>query len=49
MNPRHRLTEAVSGFRTSCKAVATADRGEPGYWSKLDADRDGIACEPFPR
>ncbi|WP_082837044.1 excalibur calcium-binding domain-containing protein [Labrenzia sp. OB1] len=29
--------------------LAPANRGEPGYWSKLDADRDGIACEPFPR
>lgn len=25
--------------------LAPAYRGEPGYWSKLDADNDGIACE----
>ena len=25
--------------------VAPARRGEPGYWSEHDADRDGIACE----
>lgn len=23
-------------------------RGEPGYWPKHDADKDGIACEPYP-
>jgi len=29
--------------------LAPARKGEPGYWRKLDADRDGIACEPWPR
>ncbi|WP_198137369.1 excalibur calcium-binding domain-containing protein [Roseibium aggregatum] len=29
--------------------LAPANRGEPGYWSKHDADNDGIACEPWPR
>jgi hypothetical protein len=24
-------------------------RGQPGYSRRLDADRDGIACEPAPR
>jgi excalibur calcium-binding domain-containing protein len=24
-------------------------RGEPGYEPRLDADNDGIACEPLPR
>lgn len=24
-------------------------RGDPGYRPKLDRDRDGIACEPYPR
>ncbi len=23
-------------------------RGEPGYWPHHDADKDGIACEPYP-
>lgn len=27
--------------------LAPANRGEPGYWLKHDADRDGIACEPW--
>lgn len=26
-------------------ALAPARRGEPGYWPRLDADNDGIACE----
>ncbi|HET9718367.1 MAG TPA: excalibur calcium-binding domain-containing protein [Pseudolabrys sp.] len=25
--------------------LAPARRGQPGYWSHLDADGDGIACE----
>jgi hypothetical protein len=29
--------------------VAPARRGEPGYWKRHDRDRDGIACEPWPR
>ncbi|WP_139043883.1 excalibur calcium-binding domain-containing protein [Allomesorhizobium alhagi] len=27
--------------------VAPARRGQPGYWPSHDADRDGIACEPW--
>ncbi|MEM7290174.1 MAG: excalibur calcium-binding domain-containing protein [Pseudomonadota bacterium] len=27
--------------------VAPARVGEPGYWSRHDADNDGIACEPY--
>jgi hypothetical protein len=27
--------------------VAPARRGHPGYWSSHDADRDGVACEPW--
>src|SRR5262245_30621021 len=27
--------------------LAPAQRGQPGYWSRHDADHDGIACEPF--
>ena len=28
--------------------LAPAFRGTPGYWTRHDADRDGIACEPWP-
>jgi hypothetical protein len=33
------------------RAVGTAPLyvGQPGYRSQLDADGDGIACEPYPR
>jgi Excalibur calcium-binding domain len=29
--------------------LAPARKGEPGYWTRHDADDDGIACEPLPR
>ena len=29
--------------------LAPARRGEPGYWSRNDADNDGIACERYRR
>lgn len=29
--------------------VAPIYRGQPGYAPHLDADDDGIACEPYPR
>jgi hypothetical protein len=29
--------------------VAPSYRGQPGYWSKHDADDDGISCEIWPR
>jgi len=29
--------------------LAPAGRGEPGYYSRHDADNDGVACEPWPR
>ena len=29
--------------------AAPINRGEPGYRKKLDADDDGVACEPYPR
>jgi hypothetical protein len=29
--------------------LAPSHPGEPGYWVKHDRDRDGIACEPWPR
>lgn len=28
--------------------LAPAYRGQPGYYSRHDADNDGIACEPWP-
>jgi Excalibur calcium-binding domain. len=27
--------------------LAPSSRGQPGYWPWLDADHDGIACEPW--
>jgi micrococcal nuclease len=29
--------------------AAPIHRGEPGYRSELDADNDGVACEPYRR
>ncbi|HEX9808011.1 MAG TPA: excalibur calcium-binding domain-containing protein [Alphaproteobacteria bacterium] len=29
--------------------LAPSRPGEPGYWRRHDRDRDGIACEPWPR
>jgi hypothetical protein len=29
--------------------LAPSYRGGPGYWPERAADRNGIACEPFPR
>jgi hypothetical protein len=29
--------------------LAPAHRGEPGYYPRHDRDKDGIACEPWPR
>ena len=29
--------------------LAPAREGEPGYWTHHDRDRDGIACEPWPK
>jgi hypothetical protein len=28
--------------------LAPARRGQPGYYSQHDRDKDGIACEPWP-
>jgi hypothetical protein len=38
--------------RSNCDAaravgLAPARRDEPGYWERLDADGDGISCEPW--
>lgn len=29
--------------------LAPAYRGQPGYWPQHDRDKDGWACEPYPR
>jgi hypothetical protein len=45
------LRHAFAGFNCASArgaGLAQARQGEPGYWSHLDADRDGIACEPGP-
>jgi hypothetical protein len=36
---------------TAARAVglAPAQRGQPGYYPQHDRDRDGVACEPWPR
>jgi hypothetical protein len=40
-----------SSYDNCAEARAAGDaplfRGEPGYGPHLDADRDGIACEPY--
>ncbi|WP_417481602.1 excalibur calcium-binding domain-containing protein [Maricaulis sp.] len=32
-------------YSASTVGLAPARRGEPGYWHKLDGDKDGISCE----
>ena len=29
--------------------LAPARRGQPGYYPRHDREKDGIACEPWPR
>lgn len=29
--------------------ASSIQRGEPGYSGHLDRDKDGVACEPYPR
>lgn len=48
------LTSAVSSdvYYRYCKDARAAGaaplyRGDPGYRSALDADNDGVACEPY--
>lgn len=41
---RHYLA-SESCYSASGVGLAPARRGEPGYWPKLDGDRDGISCE----
>jgi hypothetical protein len=33
---------------TRMVGLAPAYKGQPGYWSRNDRDKDGIACEPWP-
>ena len=44
--------DSLPTFYPSCAWARTFDaapihRGEPGYRSGLDADNDGVACEPY--
>ncbi|PIO42323.1 excalibur calcium-binding domain-containing protein [Phyllobacterium zundukense] len=43
------VSNFVSAPRTCRSAPFSAHRGQPGYWSHLDRDNDGISCEPRPR
>ena len=45
---RH-LLAAPNCASTRAVGLAPAYKGQPGYWPKHDADKDGIACEPWPR
>ncbi|MBP0443675.1 excalibur calcium-binding domain-containing protein [Roseomonas sp. SSH11] len=47
LEARHRMA-ARSCDTARAVGLAPARRGEPGYWPHLDADDDGIACEPWP-
>ena len=52
MTPKNRLRHLLAVPNCSAArlvGVAPARTGEPGYWTGHDADRDGVACEPFPR
>jgi hypothetical protein len=45
---RHRHQAAARSCDASrALGLAPAMRGQPGYWPHLDADRDGVACEPW--
>lgn len=45
---RH-LLAATNCSTARAVGLAPALRGEPGYYLHLDADGDGIACEPYSR
>ena len=54
--PEHQTREGVFSFRgpyyASCREAfqdgrTNIRRGEPGYRLQLDADNDGLACEPY--
>ncbi len=43
------LVSALGCNVTWAIGLAPALRGQPGYWSWHDGDKDGIACEPWHR
>ncbi len=54
--PEHQTRDGMFAFRgpyyASCREAfmegrANIRQGEPGYRSELDADGDGLACEPY--
>jgi hypothetical protein len=45
---RERLVYYPNCDAARAAGVAPIHRGEPGYREGLDADNDGIACEPIP-
>ncbi len=54
--PEHQTRDGVFSFRgpyyASCREAfqdgrVNIRRDEPGYRAALDADRDGLACEPY--
>lgn len=56
--PEHQTRDGMFSFRgpyyASCREAfqdgrANIRRGEPGYRAALDADNDGLACEPYGR
>ncbi|MXO58563.1 hypothetical protein GRI89_03275 [Altererythrobacter salegens] len=49
---RQEATQSFDAYYPNCAAARAAGaapirRGEPGYRPQLDADGDGIACEPY--
>lgn len=51
---REPTRSAQSAYYVSCRDAfldgrTNIRRGEPGYRAALDADEDGLACEPFLR
>jgi len=51
---RPTLVSQPSRAYSNCDAARAAGAaplhaGEPGFGPHLDADRDGVACEPYPR
>ncbi len=54
MSEEEKTASEQSAYYPRCSAARAAGkaplyRGDPGYRPELDADNDGIACEPYPR
>ena len=54
VSPRYQPRRTNEPYYYNCAharraGVAPIRRGQPGYRRGLDADNDGIACEPYPR